>query len=43
MQLVPVPGDDEIVTVAHASYRLDDFALIIFDNLDPLEVLQLCR
>jgi len=33
------PCNDKVVAVAHAANGLDDFTLIVFDDLDPLQVL----
>jgi hypothetical protein len=34
-----LPGDDKVITIAHAAYCFDDFAFIIFDDFYPLELL----
>jgi hypothetical protein len=36
-----MPCHDKVVAVAHAADGLDDFSLVILDNLDPFELLLL--
>lgn len=34
-----MPGDDKVVAVAHPPHGFDDFALIVLDDFDSLELL----
>lgn len=33
------PGDNKIISVAHAPHGFDDFCFIILDHLDPFKLL----
>lgn len=39
-QTGPLPGDNKVISVAHTPDSLDNFGLVIFDDLDPLQLLE---
>jgi hypothetical protein len=38
-----LPCNDEVITIAHTLYRLNDLALVVFNDLDTLEILEGCH
>lgn len=39
LRLRDLPRNDKIISLAHPAYCLDDFGLIIFNDLDPFKIL----